>query len=274
VSRAVDLAHAALEEAHEKGVVHRDLKPGNVKIKPGGAVKVLDFGLAKMGGPSTAPSENSPTLEMGMTQAGVILGTAAYMSPEQAKGKPVDKRADIWAFGVVLSEMLTGRQLFQGETLSETLASVMKEEPAWDRVPAKTRRLLRACLQKDSRQRLHDIADARFLLEEPPVGVGHARPLPWVAIADVLLLALGILSFFHFRERPPVARVMRFQVPLPENAVFGGRIALSPDGRRLAFQGGGLWVRDLDSLETRTASGSWSRCLCKRRPPARLSLWC
>src|SRR5689334_10868468 len=125
----------ALETAHEKGVTHRDLKPGNIKIKPDGTVKVLDFGLAKIGGTPTVHSDESPTLTLGQTEAGMILGTAAYMSPEQAKGKPVDKRADIWAFGVVLYEMLTGKRLFQGETTTETLAAVIERAPKWEGVP-------------------------------------------------------------------------------------------------------------------------------------------
>src|ERR1700691_592015 len=146
----------ALEAAHEKGIVHRDLKPANVKIKPDGKVKVLDFGLAKSGGIAEVTSD-SPTV---LTVAGMILGTAGYMSPEQAKGKVVDKRADIWAFGVVLYEMLAGKRLFEGDTVSETLAAVLKEQPDLNRVPAKVRPLLRRCLEKDSTKRLRDIGDA------------------------------------------------------------------------------------------------------------------
>jgi serine/threonine-protein kinase len=158
----------ALEVAHEKGITHRDLKPGNIRIKADGRVKVLDFGLAKIGGTPTAPSEESPTVTMHETNAGMILGTAAYMSPEQAKGKPVDKRADIWAFGVVLYEMLTGERIFHGETITEVLASVLKEEPKWDRVPEKVRPLLRRCLEKDPKKRLRDIGEAMIWVENAP----------------------------------------------------------------------------------------------------------
>lgn len=150
----------ALEEAHGKGIVHRDLKLGNITIKPDGTVKVLDFGLAKMGAIPSAPSEDSPTVSMAATQAGVILGTASYMSPEQARGKVVDRRADIWAFGAVLYEMLTGQRLFHGEDVSQILASVIKQEPDWDRAPAQVRKLLKCCLEKDPRKRLRDIGDA------------------------------------------------------------------------------------------------------------------
>src|SRR5262249_27108452 len=156
-------------------IVHRDLKPGNIKIKPDGPensnVKVLDFGLAKMGVAAPgATTEDSPTISMlTATQAGVILGTAAYMAPEQARGKAVDKRADIWAFGVVLYEMLTGEQLFQGQDITEILASVLKEEPDFERIPAKARAVLRRCLEKDPRNRLRDIGDAMAWLEVAPV---------------------------------------------------------------------------------------------------------
>ena len=153
---------AALEAAHDKAIVHRDLKPANIKIKPDGQVKVLDFGLAKSGGQAEVTSD-SPTL---LTVAGMILGTAGYMAPEQARGKDADKRADIWAFGVVLFEMLTGRRLFEGETVGDTLAAVIKEEPDWTKVPARVQRLLRRCLEKDPKLRLRDITGVEFLLEE------------------------------------------------------------------------------------------------------------
>jgi Tol biopolymer transport system component len=261
----------ALEAAHEKNIIHRDLKPANIMITPAGVVKVLDFGLAAVA-QSSDPSNpaNSPTLTISPTRAGMILGTAGYMSPEQARGKPVDKRADIWAFGVVLFEMLTGRRLFDGETVSDTLAAVLKEEPDWTRVPLKVRRLLRKCLEKDPKKRLRDIGDAWGLLEEQPATTAPSRlgTAGWIA-AGMFAVIAAALAFVHFREKPPAAPdVKRYQIPMKGS--FAGapflEFAVSPDGRNLAYitRGGGtqLWIQSLDSIEPRallvldTGSGS------------------
>ena len=253
----------ALEAAHEKGIVHRDLKPGNIKITPSGVVKVLDFGLAKTGGISAMPSEHSPTLSMSETQAGVILGTAAYMSPEQAKGKPVDKRADIFSFGVVLYEMLTGQRMFAGESLQETLAGVLKEEPKLDRVPPETRLLLSRCLEKDPRKRLRDIGDAMPLVEQAPQAPVQGRrfgKLPW-AISAVLALLAAVAFWAPWKTAPP-AEITRFQMNAPENTDLGIYLVLSPDGRKLAFTAQGkdgrtrIWVRDLDAVAARLLPGT------------------
>ena len=169
----------ALEAAHEHGIIHRDLKPSNIKLRPDGAVKVLDFGLAKaMDGPLSGSSSvsMSPTITTpAMTHVGVILGTAAYMSPEQVKGKPTDRRADIWAFGVVLYEMFTGRQLFTGETAAEILAGVMKDEPRFDTIPADVRPIVERCLRRDLRRRWQAMGDVRIALEE---GIAAAATVP------------------------------------------------------------------------------------------------
>jgi len=230
-----------LEAAHEKGRVHRDLKPANVKITPEGLVKLLDFGLAKTAEEPAAavdPSD-SPTQTISATRAGVILGTAAYMSPEQARGAPLDKRADIWAFGCVLYEMLTGRQAFQGETISDILAAVLKEEPDWSAIPPKAQPLLRRCLVKDPKQRLRDIGDAMPLLEAAPEQAPAQRPWPWL-VAAVLAVGFCVAAMGWWRAtRPaPLRSLVRSSVELsPDTTVprsSGGRLALSPDGTRIA----------------------------------------
>ena len=262
----------ALETAHDKGIVHRDLKPGNVKLTSDGKVKVLDFGLAKAmeGDTISTGAANSPTLTLAATRAGVILGTAAYMSPEQAKGKTVDRRADIWAFGVVLMEMLTGRQMYAGETAPETLAAVIMKEPAFDTVPAGTppaiRRLLRRCLTKDPRARLRDIGEARITIEEalsgaaeeaapaPPAPVAVVRrPIGWWIAAAVFFASTVVLAWLHFRETPAPERVLRYTIAMPEKSLLHS-FALSPDGRHAAMAASvegkrQLWVRSLDTLQ-------------------------
>jgi Tol biopolymer transport system component/predicted Ser/Thr protein kinase len=260
----------ALAEAHEKGVVHRDLKPGNIKMKADGTVKVLDFGLATVAQPSTTVPDpaNSPTLTMAATQAGMILGTAGYMSPEQARGKQVDKRADIWAFGVVLYEMLTGKRLFQGDDITDTLAAVLRHEPDWEQVPAKVRRLLRRCLAKDPAKRLRDIGDVWELLEEvPQVVAAGGRAMAWkIAAGALAIVALGV-SFIHFREKPPETPLLRATILPPENATADyinglGLPALSPDGKRIVFGARSadgkapLWVRSLDALTAQPLAGT------------------
>ena len=234
----------ALEYAHEKGVVHRDLKPANIKITPEGRVKLLDFGLAKAMGnePAATDAMTSPTLTMKATVAGVIMGTAAYMSPEQARGRSVDKRADIWAFGVVVYEMLTGRRLFAGPTISDTLAGVLKQEPEWGIVPFRVRKLLRLCLAKDARRRLRDIGDARALIdaEEPArdqVVAGRRGRLPYF-IAAVLAIGVAVLAgMLWLATRPVEHPFTRLSVDLGPNAVTGVdlTVAISPDGRRMVF---------------------------------------
>ena len=262
----------ALEAAHEKGIVHRDLKPANIKVTPEGKVKVLDFGLAKAFSDDGSSQDiaNSPTMSGAATMQGVILGTAAYMSPEQARGKQVDRRADIWAFGVVLYEMLTGEQLFAGETVSDTLAAVLRHDPDWSKIPARTQRLLRSCLQKDPRKRLRDIGDMDLLLQEGPEQAGQQQSLGssprwlWGATAAACLVAIG-LAVIHFREKPPVMPdVMRFQIKLPDKVVFtrSAHPSLSPDGRHIAFPAvgadghNGIWVQDLNAEEARELPGT------------------
>jgi Tol biopolymer transport system component len=272
----------ALEYAHEHGIIHRDLKPANIKVAPDDTVKILDFGLAKALEEDAASLDisTSPTLSQLATMQGVLLGTAAYMSPEQAKAKTVDRRADIWAFGCVLYEMLTGKQAFTGETVTDTLASIIKEEPDWNLLPSTTpmrvRVLLQRCLQKDPKQRLRDVGDARISLDEVLSGapdlslVGRAdaaavplwrRVLPW-AVAGVFAAAFAMVSGVYLREKPSVsaAAVQRFEITAPDvSGNLGG--GLSPDGKSLVLLSSGgngprLWLRRMDSLEAHPVAGS------------------
>ena len=267
----------ALEAAHEQGIVHRDLKPGNVALTRNGTVKVLDFGLAKASADGSAPDvTNAPTMTVDRTRGGTILGTAAYMSPEQARGQVVDKRTDIWAFGCVLYEMLTGHAAFPGKTLPDTLAAVLEREPNWTLMPATIppaiHRLLARCLEKDAKRRVRDIGDAAFELgdeQTPPATVTELRTRApgWIwGLAPGLVvfgLALG-WTIAHLRQSPSVEnRTVRLTVSPPVGTEFGvdTGAAISPDGQMLAFVTGSsgttkLWVRPLNSLSARELPGT------------------
>jgi serine/threonine protein kinase len=283
----------ALEVAHERGIIHRDLKPANIKVCDDGTVKVLDFGLAKALEPDSAAGSrqpaggnaNSPTITTpAMTVAGLILGTVAYMAPEQAKGKPVDRRADIWAFGVVLFEMLAGKRGYEAEDVSDTLAAVLMRDVDWNALPAnvppRLRALLSDCLVRDPKQRLRDIGDARRVLDQ--IIGGKPEPLPATAssasssrlgtlgvlgwVVATLALATGAaLAFVHFGEAPPTRQRTQFLVSPPAKQSFTS-FALSPDGRYLAFGTGvsgtsfrdqnTVWLRTLDSIDARLLPGT------------------
>jgi Tol biopolymer transport system component len=276
----------ALDAAHERGIVHRDLKPANIKVTPDGTVKVLDFGLAKaQDQPASdtlhSASMTSPAL---MSRAGVILGTAAYMSPEQAKGAVVDKRSDIWAFGCVLYEMLTGRRVFGGDSVTETLAAVMRDEIHLEQLPATTppivARMIARCLERDPKRRLRDIGEARITLDEaigrssdvvaptraasaPAVPARLSRAVPWIVAAA----ALGIAAYFAVGARPTTTREsLELEIGPPQDAHFlidsnSGNVLLSPDGTKILFRAAkpprdSLWLRSLARDDARPLSGT------------------
>ncbi|MDP3716845.1 MAG: protein kinase [Acidobacteriota bacterium] len=278
----------ALEAAHEHGIIHRDLKPANIKVRPDGTVKVLDFGLAKAVDPtagSSATAMNSPTLSIHATQAGIIFGTAAYMSPEQAAGKAIDKRTDLWAFGVVLLEMLTGRPAFEGETVSHVIAAILKDQPDWSAlpptVPAPIHKLLRRCLEKDRKRRLDSASAARLDIDDTIATRGldtgvtdlHDGPssrgrTPWLLAAafaiGAVVTGLAVWTVATQLLAPRTADVVRFGIHDTDGVIVSrtaGDIALSPDGRTLAFVGFGdggqlIWLRDLGTAGARALPGT------------------
>jgi Tol biopolymer transport system component/tRNA A-37 threonylcarbamoyl transferase component Bud32 len=278
----------ALEAAHEQGIVHRDLKPANVKVRPDGTVKVLDFGLAKAMEPAAVSLSvtQSPTITTpAMTQMGVILGTAAYMSPEQARGSVVDRRADVWAFGVVLYEMLTGQRLFSGPTVGDTLAQVLEREPDLSRLPTTTpvaiKRLVRRCLVKSRKERLQHIGDARVEINEaltapsleaitagtmPPKVAGWRRTLPWVAAVITTAVVAGVIGW-RAQPEPPARTPARFTIgTLPPGFLLVGQypeVAISRDGTRIVYGSGNtappqrlLYLRQVDQLEATSIRGT------------------
>jgi serine/threonine protein kinase len=271
----------ALEAAHEQGIIHRDLKPANIKVRSDGTVKVLDFGLAKAMEPAAGSSPSmsmSPTLSLQATQAGMILGTAGYMSPEQARGRTVDKRADIWAFGAVLFEMLTGKRAFPGEDITDTLAAVVRSEPDWSLVPGNLSPMLlvflRRSLQKDPKQRIPDIAAMRLALEgafETPAPSPTASPAPaapqptrkWAIpalVAAIVAAVLTSVAWWYARPSPPPSTIARFSLVLPPDQNFSntGRqfLAVSPDGTQVAYTANlRLYVRSMSDLDARPIGG-------------------
>jgi serine/threonine protein kinase len=279
----------ALEAAHEKGIIHRDLKPANIKITPDGKVKVLDFGLGKLfeRDDSMGLSQSPTLLTARASVEGVILGTAAYMSPEQARGKEVDRRSDIWSFGCVVFELLTGKQVFEGETVTDLFASIVRSEPDWSALPAavpkSVRLLLKRCLTKDTRRRLQHIGEARIAMEdaavsdtEPSVAIAAATtpargPKLWMLATAVLsLVVISLVAAFILRSGVvPEERVVRFAIPPPvggsfeqSTGVLFSVVSISPDGRRVAFTARDasgkvlLWMRSLDTLVPQSFPGT------------------
>ena len=267
----------ALEAAHEQNIIHRDLKPANIKVRADGTVKVLDFGLAKAMEPTGAvrvDATNSPTMSMQATMAGVILGTAAYMSPEQARGRPVDKRSDIWAFGAVLFEMLTGQRAFGGEDVQDTFVAIVRDEPDWPRLPATLsptlRIYLRRCLHKNPKQRIADVQDLRLALAgafepaAPPPTVmalsssGGRQAWMAFAVAALAAAALAVPAVRYLRETPPPETRVEINTPATDQPTM---FALSPDGRRIVFVASGdgasrLWLRSLVSTTAQPLVGT------------------
>jgi len=285
---------AALDAAHEKGIIHRDLKPANIKLSADGEVKVLDFGLAKAVQPDSGASQQvsaSPTLTARATELGIILGTGAYMAPEQARGKPVDKRADIWGFGCVLFELLTGKRAFEGDEITDVLARVIEREPDWSQLPPATppglRTLLQRCLTKDPKARMRDIGDARFAIDEigeiesgrsaisaatpspisPPALAAHAshprsrlvRFIPWAIAAAAVIAAIVM----WWRSAPGLVtnEQIRVELQIPNDVELYGRPSMSANGRVVVFVGvregvRQVYIRRLDKAETRAVPGT------------------